>query len=244
MALSLISVNVEWDKRLETVLPFLKERTADVVCVQELLEKDIPLFEQACGPCVGYAPVGCLQGEDGLYTEGEGLFTRLPVANVQIRYYVGSREGVRLNDGKSDNGTHAFITAEVGDERYRIATTHLTWTMDGESTEAQIHDLNLLFAALDDFGELVLVGDFNAPRGRETFTRLAARYKDNIPPHYETSLDLSVHKARNIPEVKDRLATYMVDGLFTTSGYSAKDVSLQFGVSDHAAIVATIEKTA
>ena len=38
----------------------------------------------------------------------------------------------------------------------------------------------------------------------------------------------------------ERLGTYMVDGLFTTPGCQASDVRLQFGVSDHAAIVARL----
>ncbi len=67
---------------------------------------------------------------------------------------------------------------------------------------------------------------------------LAPKYKDNIPSHYKTSIDAALHRAGK--ERPEGLADKMVDGLFTTPGYTAVDVRLQFGVSDHAAIVATI----
>ena len=82
----------------------------------------------------------------------------------------------------------------------------------------------------------VLAGDFNAPRGGEIFSHIAERYTDNIPPHYTTSIDGTLHRAGPIP--------FMVDGLFTTPSYRAKGVHLEFGVSDHAAVAATIEKNA
>ncbi len=48
---------------------------------------------------------------------------------------------------------------------------------------------------------------------------------------------LNVERSKHL-----ELADKMVDGLFTTPAYRASDVRLQFGVSDHVAIVATIEK--
>ncbi len=243
MALSLVSVNIEWDKHLDTVLPFLREERADVTCVQELLEQDIALFEEACGQLIMYSPVGYLE-RGTMLTIGCGIFSRVPFIERGERYYVGARDTIRVDDEKSDIGTHVLSYGSFAKEgvEYRIATTHLTWSKDGESTAEQLEDLNKLFAELDSIGEFALCGDFNAPRGRETFSRLAAKYQDNIPTECTTSIDMRVHKTKDIPEARARVATYMVDGLFTTPGYSAKDVRLQFGVSDHAAIVATIEK--
>ncbi|HRH24621.1 MAG TPA: endonuclease/exonuclease/phosphatase family protein [Candidatus Paceibacterota bacterium] len=243
MALSLISINVEFDKHYDTVLPFLEKEAADVVCVQELFERDIARFEAVCGPLVAFAP-DALHHEDASEILGSALFSRLPATNVTEHYYVGSRETVRQDDGKSDVGTHSLVAADIGSEGYRIATTHFMWTRDGQSTPEQLRTLDTLFGVLDSLNAFVLAGDFNAPRGNETFTRLASRYTDNIPRSYETSIDVEKHKTRDIPEARARVSKYMVDGLFTTPEYTAKDVRLEFGLSDHAAIIATIEKAA
>ena len=89
-----------------------------------------------------------------------------------------------------------------------------------------------LLACLEPEEEFTLCGDFNAPRGGEIFTALAMRYQDNIPLEYASSIDGNLHRKGPLP--------YMVDGLFTTPSYIASDVSLQSGVSDHCAILATV----
>jgi endonuclease/exonuclease/phosphatase family metal-dependent hydrolase len=98
---------------------------------------------------------------------------------------------------------------------------------------------------LETQGEFVLTGDFNAPRMHkgnpgEIFSAIASRYTDNIPVHYETSIDASLH--RNGKTRPLDFVDKMVDGLFTTPVYTAHDVGLHFGVSDHAAVSAIISK--
>jgi endonuclease/exonuclease/phosphatase family metal-dependent hydrolase len=246
MALSLVSINVEWDKHHDTVLPFLERTDADIVCIQELPEKDIALYEKAYGgTCIAYAPVCRLQRPEGLMTITEAILTRIP-AQGEVLYYAGSREAVRVDDENSDVGVHALILADLQKDGvpYTIATTHFTWSPKGEANDDQRRDQAALFAILDSLGEFAFAGDFNAPRGKETFSKFAERYQDNIPPHYETSIDVTLHKTRNNPVENARVGKYMVDGLFTTPQYQASNVRLEFGISDHAAIIATIEKTA
>ena len=239
MALSLVSVNIEQEKHLERVFPFLSIQKPDILCVQELLERDIPRFEEQYGPCIAFAPTCFVPRPEGSQTEGIGLFSSLSNQSVIEKYYVGSRDTVRLDDGKSDVDTHVLLGADI--EGYRILTTHFTWTQKGESTEKQKVHAESLFAELDALGEFVLCGDFNAPRTGETAALFIRRYTDNIPSHYETSIDISLHRAgkTNASGLQDK----MVDYLFTTPQYLAKNVSLEFGVSDHAAIIATIEKS-
>jgi len=126
------------------------------------------------------------------------------------------------------------VEIEKGGATFRVATTHFTWSEKGEASDLQKEDLGKLFPLLEGLREFVLCGDFNAPRGRTTFDAIAAKYKDNIPLEYTTSIDGSMHRAGNLP--------YMVDGLFTTPEYQASNVALNSGVSDHLAITATIHK--
>jgi endonuclease/exonuclease/phosphatase family metal-dependent hydrolase len=82
---------------------------------------------------------------------------------------------------------------------------------------------------------IILCGDFNAPRGREIFSRLAKRWHDNVPLHYVTSIDPKLHRAGPLQ--------LMVDGVFSTTDYRVRNVVLHQGVSDHCAITADIAAT-
>jgi endonuclease/exonuclease/phosphatase family metal-dependent hydrolase len=86
---------------------------------------------------------------------------------------------------------------------------------------------------LSGLPDFILTGDFNAPRGRATWDTLAAKYKDNIPARYTSSIDPS-HRAGESP--------YVVDGIFTTPEYEARNVELHEGISDHKAVTATVVK--
>ncbi len=238
--ISLVSVNVERSKHLDRVLPFLRELNADVVCVQELMLRDVPAFEEVVGG-KGFFSERCVflarPGEDeGI--EGQGIFSKFPFSSTRTNYYAGEHDPlVRFGSDKIEaigRIARALTTVEFDarGSRFQIATTHFTWTPDGNVvTDAQRKDLEVLLQILQG-GEFALCGDFNAPRGLEIFDKLSSLFKDNIPPRYTTSIDGSLHRAGALP--------FMIDGLFTTPAYTAKNVRLQGGVSDHMAIVAEI----
>jgi endonuclease/exonuclease/phosphatase family metal-dependent hydrolase len=240
-ALSLVSINIERDNHLKLVIPFLRERAADIVCVQELLERDVPAFEDALGaPCL-FAPSTLYPTADGLVAEGTGLFARLPVLRSSIVQYAGAEGELRAYDQddaarKVETQKYALVAQTVRKDgaEFTIATTHFPWTRDGEADGAQRAAVERMLAEVRGLGAAVLCGDFNAPRGKEIFDRIAREMKDNIPAEYESSLDGALHRAGPLP--------FMVDGLFTTPGYEASGVSLVSGVSDHCAVVAGIRK--
>src|SRR3989338_8407398 len=239
------SINIEHGKHHATVLPFLKNFKPDVLCLQELLECDIPKFEQELGMKCIFAPMmlgPSVLGDPSSPTTSFGcaIFSTLPVIDSQISYYVGSLDTIPTFH--MDPQTGAIVTNKVvivatvsfGGVPYTFATTHFTWTNHGAVNDNQRSDLKKLFGILDAVPEFVLVGDFNAPRGREIFTTIASRYKDNIPPEYTTSIDKNLHRAGDLG--------FMVDGLFTTPRYVATEVKLTDGVSDHMAITALAHK--
>lgn len=250
-SISLVSLNIERSKHLDLVASFLKERQADIVCIQELMEHDIPLLEAATGGRCNFIPFA-KYSYDARGIIGVGIFSRLPVSDFSARYYLGEK-GVLKEFDRTDTSAHHATTsralvvcdAEVdgGGEVFRIATTHFTWTPDGHPDDFQRQDMRAMLGILEDLGEFVLCGDLNAPRmvdGKpgEIYEMLASKYKDNIPPEYETSIDVDRH--RNAGDRPHELADKMVDHLFTTPGYIAEGVELVKGVSDHFAIVAKI----
>ena len=246
MGISLVSVNVERSKHLQLVLPFLDARKADIVCVQELHDRDIPQFESVAGPLVSFAPMTRF-GHDGKPLLGIGMFSRRPFGSVSVDYYRGSQGAVLEFDEDSPETKYEteramciFADIDAADGVFRVGTTHFTWTPDGRSNAQQWKDLSALTVILEGEREFVLAGDFNAPRGGDIFTELAKRYRDNIPSSYRTSIDVPRHRLRETKA--NELSQNMVDGLFTTPAYSAHDVFLVDGVSDHMAIVAQLER--
>jgi len=238
--LSLVSVNIERSKHLDTVAPFLRRQKPDVVCVQELMQYDIPFFEKEFGACAVYVANTIHPAEGKSGPVGIGIFTSLPVLSHAVEYYWGSPEALMEYDPSStkrkhDTETHTVVYADISKDgsTFRIATTHFTWTADGQPDDLQREDLVRMLSVLEKMGEFVLCGDFNAPRGEEIWDTIASRYKDNLPAKYTTSID-PMHRAAPLP--------YVVDGMFTTPGYGATDVELHEGVSDHMAVSATIAK--
>ena len=249
--LRLASVNIERSKHLSRVLRFLGGRKLDVVCIQELMQRDIPIFEQELGATSIYVGNTIHQAEGNPGVMGLGIFSTLPIRSHSVEYYGGSVGELVDFDHASletrrttENRTVLHCGIEKAGITFRIATTHFAWTPDGLPSDFQREDLGAMLAILEQMDPFVLCGDFNAPRGGEIFGRLAARYKDNIPAKYPWSVDLDLHwrgrahMEREATQVG--LPGFMVDGLFTTPRYSAKDVELHNGISDHCAITATI----
>ncbi|MBM3260901.1 endonuclease/exonuclease/phosphatase family protein [Candidatus Kaiserbacteria bacterium] len=245
MSLKLASINIERSKHLDRVIPFLQRYDPDVICVQELLERDIPLFEEIFGVKCIFGPSG-FHSADEPETEsvmvGTALLSRLPIRSQKIEYYTGSEAQARSNEPQEilTNSKLIICDLEKDDTLFRIATTHFTWSPRGMATDEQRTNMRHLIDILGAMGEFVLCGDFNAPRGGEIFAMLTDVYKDNIPPQYATSIDIDLHRAgRTRPQ---ELADKMVDGLFSTPGYEVADVQLISGVSDHCAVTTTISR--
>lgn len=247
-SIKLISLNIERDLHYDRVFPFLRAEAPDAVCLQEVLDRDVLRFQEELGMSGWYAPIAL--ADRGRHTEalalsgvyvGTALFSRLPAEDNGALYYFGTADKVpSMKDpvpaGRHENSTGVFVWARVnlGAVRFTIGTTHFAWTPDGSPSEGQRKNMATLLEELRKFSDIAFCGDFNAPRGGEIWNMLASRYKDNIPVEYETSIDQTLHKVSGIRHV--------VDGLFTTQEYHCTGTRFQCGVSDHCAIVSTIER--
>lgn len=244
VALKLASINIERSKHLELVEAFLDAHRPDVVCMQEVCERDFPRLLAKAGGHGIFAPLcphPADEPEEGTVIIGAAIYSRTPFESQEVSYYVGSEERARTGFPRSNPSDRPLLTADVriGSEFFRILTTHFTWTPDGAASDAQRADMQALLSLLSQKNEFVLAGDFNAPRiyngePGEIFSMLAANYTDNIPQEYGTSIDGDLHRAGPLP--------YMVDGVFSTPGYSVSDVTLHAGVSDHCAVTAMVRR--
>ncbi len=236
--LKLVSLNIEGNRHLAEVPEFVRREQADVVFFYEVLDHAFPALESALGMKGIYVPISRVavpKGSASFVKWGSAFFSRLPPKDLTISYYSGTPDALpeeQIDNVLGINRCLLSAIVEKDGERFSLGATHFTWSADGKATDPQRGDLKKFLKILEGFPEIILYGDFNAPRGREIFDAIAARYKDAIPPEYKTSLDGKFHRAGQLP--------FMVDGLFTTPGYRAQNVRLVSGLSDHCAVVGDI----
>ncbi|TBU80163.1 hypothetical protein DNK06_10305 [Pseudomonas daroniae] len=246
MSLNIASINIERSRHLPRVEAFVTRERPDLLCLQELCERDIPFFEALMGGRMSFAPMLRYPGEGSSNVVGVGMIARAEaLADVVADYYSGSAQSIREITFFSTQGqrtadplsiAEVMLTATV--RGLRIAVTHLNVTPLGTSTAYQRESagklIRLAQAQAQQAGDLLLAGDFNAPRGRATFDLIAEHFIDGIPAHYTSSIDGSLHRAGDIP--------FMVDGLFHTPGYRLENARLSTGVSDHCALSCRLSK--
>lgn len=232
----LLQLNVERDKHYDRILPFLDREQFDVLCLQEVMEPDTERLRQRYGYNVFFGPRALRSG----VPEGVAILSPHPLQNVRTAQYAGTpslQEGVLQGTADEKNSSQQYLVAfadiATGGMVFRIGTTHFPWTPEGTvTTDFQRTSVESLIDVVREYGDHVLTGDFNAPRGREIFSRLSEHYADNIPTEYTTSVDGTLHRAGPLP--------YMVDGIFSTPGYAVTDVERICGLSDHCAFSAHV----
>ncbi len=241
-SIKIVSLNIEGDKHLDRVLPFLQSQNFDVVCLHEVLNKDIPIIKNALGMDGKYYPSVYFGAENRGGITPDSMWGILTLTNnTKAQYfshtYVGNERLVPIFDNDDFNTVNrvlAGIEYPLADTDIRIFTTHFTWTPDGKTTDEQRNDYESLSSFLNKYEDFVLCGDFNAPRGQEVWDSLAIQYTDNIPKHITTTVDQEIHKVKGLQLV--------VDGMFSTAQYSVEDTQVIDGLSDHMAVVAVVRR--
>ncbi len=243
--INFLNVNIEGDRHLSQIEKLLDHMVPDIVCFQEVLESDIPLLTKV-GYAYHFAPMRSYYVPETNTFTTKGLLSmwneRFTLINQHVHPYftvAGAFEDKKDQRAPND-GNRLLLVIELSDADrvYRIGNTHFFWTAEGSVTDEQLAVLDVLFEALDTYNDkigIVFSGDFNAPRGRETWERIAARYKDNIPPQIVTTIDQELHKKKGL--------MYVVDGAFSSPEYIVSDVEVIEGVSDHKAVFARIALT-
>jgi len=228
MAIKLITLNVEQSNHLDKFVPFLKEESPDIVCLQEVMKADVSFIKNELKMEGVFFPTS---NKDGI--EGTLLLTKLPCSPIQAQYYFGEGKVPVYTDPYSKERVLLYTTVENQGKKFVIGTTHFSWTPDGDADELQWRDFHSLMKILKTFDNLILCGDFNAPRGREMFTEFTKHFKDNLPPEIESTIDPDLHRAKGL--------SLAVDTIFSTPHYLVRDVKVVSGVSDHKAVVGYVE---
>ncbi len=239
MAIRFISVNIERDRHIDKIQKLIQKENPDVICFQEVMQDKAQTIASAFGYFCLFTPTTRHELVDDQW-EGIAILSRFAFYDINLHQYAGPSEIPAVFTKFPVSVLHQtrryivqLVELRIEDKIYRFANTHFTWSRDGQADDYQRQDVQKMLNYLKAYPSFVLSGDFNAPRGREIFSTIAECYKDNIPAHYETSLDKDLHRCGYLP--------YMVDGLFSTPDYKIRDVELVFGVSDHAAVRAVVD---
>ena len=237
MSIKLLTLNIEGSKHLDLVIPFIKKEKPEVVCLQEVFEIDFPRIKKELEIGGQFFPT--TNKDNPKYTdqpngyEGIAFFTNLEHTSIKSHCYSGKGYIQSFKDAESREYTLVYSIVNKDGKDYTIGTTHFTWTPDGKQTKQQLDDLKKLINFIDRFNSLILCGDFNAPRGGETFSNFTKHLKDNLPKNITSTIDIKIHN-----KVKKDMA---VDNIFSKGAYNVSNVKVIDGVRDHKAIIGEIE---
>ncbi len=242
--MKIVSLNVERNKHIPKVLSFLEEENPDVVCLQEVMEKEVEIISNELGLYKSFVAFAFLDKgwEEDANGDKWGVAILSKEKPVSINSCLYKGDGVLKNytRAKWDENSHKIISRYVllsefknNDESMFIGTTHFTYTPDGEPDIFQIESLNKLLKITERYENLFLCGDFNIPRGNELYNELKEVFVDNIPVEYDSSLDPELHRIKGLKR--------MIDYAWSKGCVAVENVSLKCGVSDHCAVLANVE---
>ena len=228
--LTIASCNIEGDKHINRVKQFLGDYSPDVVCLQEAIEDNMDDIAQDFNYGWIYLGNNILSKDvfDNFNSDrvsGIAIFSRHPMTDRGSLVYAGEAGSIPVYQRLIENSSRrGLIYASVAN-KFKIATTHFTWSADGEASQEQFRDVQVLLEKVKPLGDMVLAGDFNTPRPNAVYRQLTS--------YFTSSLDPNLHR---LGRTKD----LMVDYVFRTPKYTVRDVMLIEGVSDHKALIARL----
>lgn len=251
MSIKIATINIEHGRHLPELFDFVKREQPDVLCMQEVFEVDVDAVKRATG-MEGFFHPSCVAKKNYGYPIDPrgawGVLLMFKPSQLKILdendskcacyYYVFTDGRVpEFTCPTSPNKVVQVIKFIAQDQEYIIANTHFNWSANGRATKLQCRSFARLSRFLSKYPELILCGDFNAPRGGEIFSLFTQRFTDNIPPDITTTIDSSKHYS-------GKKLDLVVDNIFTTPGYKVSNVRVITGISDHCAVVGEVEGVA
>ncbi len=265
--MKIVSINVQKNRHTKDVLDFLIKEAPDIVCLQEVFQEDIDLYEKELKMKGVYTHNIMFRIEDDtVHDQGCAILSRFPIIShyiipyTNINDYWADREfsADRHSETESDRisiikiNDRKLLVADIAKDgaKYRIATTHFTWGyygyVDKESKQFVFEtDEEVLDFQVADTERLLKV--------IELLDEVVLCADLNAPRGRKVFDMLASVLKDNIPgEYKGSIdgryhrhgaLPLMVDTLFTTKHYEVRNVVLKDGLSDHMAVVGELEKT-
>ena len=243
--IKLVSVNMEGMRHTDRILGLLEREQPECVALQEAPES-FAITLTKLGYHTAFAKMQSRKGEVLETDEGIMIASKYPfIHHTEYYHHMATNEVPYLYEGWIMDSSFPYLFATItlpNQKTISIATTHAPVTNDGHSDNNQTTAIMRLLDIIGNEIPHVLCGDFNMPRGVNTlYQNLMAHYTDTIPPEYTSSLDRNLHRSGKSTTLNAPIFDiYMVDYIFTKAPYHADTVRLEFGVSDHAAVIGNI----
>lgn len=242
---------------LERSMHFLSNGQWDIACIQDVRETHVPMLAELFPGAQYFAPMTKHYIDGQWVSIGLGIFSRVaPFRSIAAHAYVGNVlpapaiEGVEMDEQgdarpvdlarvrATENRIALFATTEVDGASFHVGTTHGVWVPQGIPDDHQRVATRKLRNIIVSQEECIIAGDFNAARGGEIYNLLSgsSKLRDSVPVDIANSVDWQM-RGKEGPDL-------LVDYFFTTGNvYSVSNVEAHFGVSDHAALSATVSRT-
>jgi len=243
-SLKIITLNIEGDKHLDQIIPFLEQENPDVICLQEVFKIDVEKFKTALNMEAFFTPLVNITHRTRYNIAPNGIWGLLILTKNQIienkfKYYVqhdGDNIPVFIDEKPNSlNRAISWVEIRKNDVEYTVATTHFTWSNKGKLSKEQENNFAALEKIFPEIGECILCGDFNSPRGEGSFSLFTKYFKDNVPAEITTTIDNEIHVSPDNIQL-------VVDNIFSTKDYQVSDVKVVDGLSDHLAVVGVVRK--
>jgi len=260
-SLKIVTLNCgRGNKHLQETVAFLNGCDADIACLQDIRKEHIPELTQKFGYAGHFAPMtNHLVAGGGRSLVGIGIFSRShEFISINTRAYLGrvspvaDLQGIEVDaEGNSMNhdlelvrATESrlaiFVEVDFAGKLLILGTTHGTWVKGGQPDNDQRISMGILASVMARLREgrgFVMAGDFNFSRGGEIYKSFVpeARVLDMMLERIVTTLDPVNHPLKGKVNV-------VSDYVFSSGMVQVENVEAHFGVSDHAALTATITR--
>ncbi len=226
MAIKFLQLNIETDKHIDRILPFLEKENFDVICFQEIYENDAKMLAEKFNLHL------CLGKEVLRKGDSKAIFSKYPFTKTGEHHLWHSDDRYHLKN-ESFSLLEACILYEG--KEYTFFTTHLPVSYPGDIiVEYQLECYKILKPILENKENFLFTGDLNAPRGTFIFDDLASFLVDHIPLDLESTLDPILHRIQN-------KFKYVVDGVLSKGDHKVSEIYVHEGLSDHKAISGYLE---
>ncbi len=230
-----LSCNIERNRHLDRLIPFIQQQDPDVLCVQELYEPNQDLFsglQKWSFSCITYMTV-----PNGFeYPQALAVFSKMPVLSHKVHMLGDFTDELEIPYEKPRNShTVNWKVIEINYKTIDVFVLHAPVAAEGDQvTEYQKLYLAKLLRLLSKSKKFVLCGDLNSARGADIWDGITEQYQDNIPSKYQTSIDNDLHYAgyKNLQHVVDCCFSHNTTVL---------DAQYHSGLSDHFALTFEIE---
>lgn len=174
--LTVVTLNIwhdqgDWPRRLSVILDTLRTLHPDVICLQEVLQKEgLPNQSATIADSLGYRHTfSSVDGPERPKRYGNAILYRHPLA----------ASGVRKLEPLDDYRTAAYARVEVAGRPLDVYCTHLHHTAEGGAIRAtQLGDLLDFVDETRGASPVLLAGDFNAPPDAAELRLLGGTFAD------------------------------------------------------------------